>query len=223
MQPCKPGLCDDAIMRRPAFARTAACATIVAAIALTAAACATAAGGDPPPTDPARIAESARSLGIAPDLVYTTAVEGYDLAPQSVGPSDAEGMSTTWFHPTTHGTLTIRTARGDLTQESCEAMPLEEAFGEPVMCTEENGVWHRSAAEAHEYMTARAGVVIRVSGSGAPLEDIRAAAEAVHVPSRAELEMLFSDAPVEPSAPVERRDLPEHGDGAPVDRTGPGG
>ena len=36
--------------------------------------------------DPGSIAERASVVGIAPELVYTTKVDGYDLAPQSVGP-----------------------------------------------------------------------------------------------------------------------------------------
>lgn len=201
--------------------RAAVSATILAAIALAGTACATGAGATRAPA--ASVAESARSLGIAADLVFTTTVDGYDLAPQSVALNDAGGMSAAWFNATTHGMLTIRTTRGDLTQATCEAAPLDEAPGEPVTCTREGGVWHRSTTDVHEYMTARRDAVIRVSGRGAPPADLRAAIDAVHVPSAAEVAELFSDAPVQPTAPVERGDIPEHGDGAPVDPLGPGG
>ncbi|WP_194409594.1 hypothetical protein [Microbacterium cremeum] len=174
--------------------------------------------------DPDRIAERASALGVAPELVYTTEVEGYDLAPQSVGPGAAEGMSATWFNATTGAMVTIRTDRGGMTAASCVEMPLWEASDEPVTCTDEDGVWHRSGGGVHEYVAVRDGALIRVTGmNDAPRADLLAAAKAVQVPSDAELELLFSDAPTPPAEPVERGDLPENGDGAPIDPVGPGG
>lgn len=211
-------------MRLHASLRLAITVVIAASVAVTVTACATGAGGDAP-ADSEQIAESARSLNIAPELVYTTDVDGYDLAVQSVGPSGSAGLSGTWFNESTGGMLTIRTDFGELTAETCPETPLEEAFDAVVTCEEdEDGLWHRSAGDAHEYVVTRAGVLIRVSGQGAPAEDLRAAAQAVHVPSVAELELLFSDAPELPTGPpVERGDIPEDGDGAPVDPSGPGG
>ncbi|MFG6475606.1 hypothetical protein ACFXP7_04385 [Microbacterium sp. P06] len=156
--------------------------------------------------------------------MYTTTVDGYDLAPQSVGPGVADGMSATWFNNTTGAMLTIRTEHGDLTSESCVGTPLWDAPYEAVTCTDEGGVWHRSAGGAHEYVSGRGGASIWVTGAnGAPPEDLQAAARAVRVPSEAELDQLFSDLPDTPPEPVERGDLPEHGDGAPTDPSGPGG
>jgi len=197
---------------------------IAASVAVTITACASGAGAGAP-ADPAQIAESARSLGIAPELVYTTDVDGYDLAVQSVGPNGSDGLQGTWFDDASGGMLTIRTDRGELTAQTCPTVPLEEAFDAPVTCEEEeSGLWHRSAGDVHEYVATRDGVLIRVSGRGAPPEDLRAAAQAAHVPSTAELERLFSDAPEVPTGPpVERGDIPGDGDGAPVDPTGPGG
>lgn len=210
-------------MRRPTPARAAVSTVIAAAIALTATACATGADGAPAPADPDLIAESASSLGIAPELVFTIVVDGYDLAPQSVGPSNSDGMSATWFNANTNGMLTLRTDRGELTPETCAAIPLEEAIAAAVTCAEEHGVWHRSAGDVHEYVAVHGDVLIRVSGVDAPPADLLAAVQAVHVPSVTELALLFSDAPALPTAPVERGDLPENGDGAPIDPTGPGG
>ncbi|MFK4789844.1 hypothetical protein [Microbacterium sp. ZW T5_56] len=107
----------------------------------------------------------------------------------------------------------------------CAETPLLEAYDAAVICEEDDdGLWHRTAGDVHEYVAVRGAVLIRVSGRGAPAGDLRAAAQAVHVPSVAELELLFSDAPQLPSgSPVERGDLPEHGDGAPIDPSGPGG
>jgi hypothetical protein len=174
--------------------------------------------------DPSSIAERASVVGIAPELVYTTEVDGYDLAPQSVGPGAADGMSATWVKGTTGAMLTIRTDRGELTADSCAETPLWEAPDEPVTCTDEEGVWHRSGGGVHEYIAARDGALIRVTGmSDASPEELLAAAKAAHVPSDAELELLFSDLPEVAPEPVERGDLPENGDGAPIDPVGPGG
>ena len=171
------------------------------------------------------IAERASAVGIAPELVYTTDVDGYDLAPQSVGPGAADGMTATWFDQATGSMITIRTDRTELTAETCVETPLWDAPGAPVTCTEEDGdVWHRAAGGVDEYVAVRDGASIWVAGMNAATPaDLRAAAVAVHVPSEAELDLLFSDAPEVPSAPIERGDLPENGDGAPIDPVGPGG
>ena len=208
-------------MRLSQSARAVVSSVIVVVVALTAAACATNGDGASVPADSARIAEGASALGIAPELVFTTEVDGYDLAPQSVGPYNSDGMSATWV--VASGMLTLRTDRGEFTAETCAATPLEESLNAPVTCTEEDGVWHRSAGGAHEYVAVRDGAFVRVSGVGAPPADLLAAARAVRVPSADELARLFADAPARPTAPVERGDLPENGDGAPIDPVGPGG
>jgi hypothetical protein len=169
------------------------------------------------------VAERAAAAGIAPDLVFTTEVDGYDLAPQSVGPADADGMSATWFNETTAAMLSIRTDRGELTASSCVDIPLWDAPEETVTCTEEGGVWHRSGGDIHEYIAVREGAQIRVIGTNAPSADLEAAARAVRVPTGAELQYLLSALPEVPTGPIERGDLPENGDGAPIDPTGPGG
>ena len=148
---------------------------------------------------------------------------GYDRAPQSVGPGAADGMSATWFNQTTGSMLTIRTDRGELTAASCVGTPLWEAPDEPVTCTDEDGLWHRTGGGIHEYVAVRDGALILVTGNNAPPAELMAAAKAVHVPSDADLELLFSDAPEVSPSPVERGDLPENGDGAPIDPQGPGG
>jgi hypothetical protein len=173
---------------------------------------------------PGSIAELASAVGVAPELVFTTEVDGYDLAPQSVGQGAADGMTATWFNSSTGAMLTIRSDFGALTEESCTETPLWEATGVSVTCADEDGMWHRSGGDTHEYVAVRDGALIWVSGmDGASQEDLLTAARNVRVPSEAELEHLFSDAPVTPGEPVERGDLPENGDGAPIDPTGPGG
>ncbi|HEY9308784.1 MAG TPA: hypothetical protein VIP82_13370 [Microbacterium sp.] len=202
---------------------SAAVSVVVALVAVSLGGCASQMPGTDA-ADPSVIAERASAVGIAPELVFTTQVDGYDLAPQSVGTGAADGMSATWVDETTGAMLTIRTDRGELTADSCAETPLWEAPDEPVTCTDEEGVWHRSGGSLHEYIAVRDGALIRVTGmNDAPPEELLAAAKAVHVPSDAELELLFSDLPEAPGEPVERGDLPENGDGAPIDPVGPGG
>jgi hypothetical protein len=216
----------DALMPRTRSSRTVASAAVTAVLALVVVAlggCASAASGAGP-ADADAIAARANPVGIAPDLVYTTEVDGYDLAPQSVGTGAADGMSGTWVNGSTGAMLTIRTDHGDLTASSCVETPLWDAPDEAVTCTDEGGVWHRSGGAIHEYIAVREGALIRVTGmNDAPRADLLAAAKAVHVPSDSELELLFSDLAETPGEPVERGDLPENGDGAPIDPTGPGG
>lgn len=189
-------------------------------VAVTAAAC----GGTPTPADSASIAERAALLGVDPALVFTTQVDGYDLSPQSVGPANDDGLTATWVDPRTAAMITIRTAHGEPDAAGCAATPLWELPEVPVTCSEESGLWHRESGEAHEYFATRENTTIWVIGlNGTPADDVRAAAEAVRVPSEAELKALFSDAPTEAPEPVERGDLPENGDGAPIDPSGPGG
>lgn len=215
---------QDGVVRPLCTLRAAIAALIASIIVVTTTACASGAATSPP-AEAEQISEKARPLGIAPDLVYTTDLGGYDLAVQSVGPNGAEGLSATWFNGSTGGMLTIRTDRGELTAETCPIMPLDEALDAAVHCElDDGGLWHRWAGDAHEFVAVREGVLIRATGAGTPPDDLRAAARAAHVPSPAELERLFSDAPALPTGPpVERGDLPEDGDGAPVDLSGPGG
>ncbi|MDT0116926.1 hypothetical protein Q9R20_07970 [Microbacterium sp. PRF11] len=206
----------------PRHTSTAALAALLAAVACAASGCASSASA--PPADTASIAERAAQLGVDPGLVFTTSVEGYDLAPQSVSPVDDAGLTATWFDESTSAMISIRTSPGAPTAESCAAMPLWDAPGEAVTCTEESGLWHREGGGTHEFLAERDDATILVlGGNGAPVDDLRAAAEAVRVPSKADLERLFADAPTDRQTPVERGDLPSHGDGAPIQPTGPGG
>lgn len=209
-------------MPRPAHLRAMAAMGIASVVALAMTACAP--GGTPvaDAADPEVIAATAADLGVAPDLVFTTVADGYELEPNSVGPFNVEGMSATWFDGESN-MLTLRTGRGEMTRDTCADTPLEETGDVPSTCVEEHGVWHRSAGEAHEYVAVHGGALIRVSGAGVPAADLREAAHAVHVPSEAELSLLFSAERASLSGPVERGDIPENGDGAPIDPIGPGG
>ncbi|MEV8272281.1 hypothetical protein [Microbacterium sp. NPDC077184] len=172
-----------------------------------------------------QIAASMGGLTIDPTLVYTTDVDGYDLAPQSVGGSAETGMSAVWFNATSSAMVELRTEAGDLDAESCAALPLWNGPSGDVTCTEEPGdIWYRQLDAAVEFIAVRDGALVRLIGNGASTDDLRAAAQNAHVPTVSELEVLFSDAPRMPTGePVERGDLPENGDGAPDNSVGPGG
>ena len=198
---------------------TIAVAACVASVCVSLAGCAPRTNAASPGT----IADYTSAVGIAPELVFTTELDGYELAAQSVGPGAADGMTATWFNGGTGAMVTIRSDFGDVTQESCEAMPMMDAPDAAVACADEDGIWHRTGGGAHEYIAVREGAMIWVTGIDASSDDLLTAAENVRVPSDAELEQLFSEAPDAPGQPVERGDLPENGDGAPVDPIGPGG
>lgn len=208
---------------RRCLARTAVLTVFIALTGVALAACASMTPGADA-ADASSIAERAGALGVAPDLVYTTEVDGYELAPQSVGPGAADGMSASWFNETTGALFTIRTDHGELTAASCAGTPLWDAPHAAVTCTDEDGVWHRRGGGIEEYVAVHDGALIWVTGTNAASPgDLLQAAENVRVPTDAELDQLFADAPEAPTEPVERGDLPENGDGAPIDPVGPGG
>lgn len=173
---------------------------------------------------PEAVARHVDGTGIHPALVYTTEVPGYDLAPQSVGVTGEDGMSASWVDADTGAVVSIRTASGELTAEDCASTPLWEGAGGTVTCTQDGDTWHREADGIDEYVVQREDTQVWVFGrSDAPAALLRVAATNVRVPTEAELDLLFADVPATSGEPVERGDLPEHGDGAPIDPSGPGG
>ncbi|UZN03699.1 hypothetical protein [Cellulomonas sp. S1-8] len=178
---------------------------LVASAVLLLGACAGLRGGaastgplEPPPD----LADRLAFVGIAPDLVYVTDVEGFDLATQSVGVSGDEGMSAAYVGAA--GMVMLTTSR-DATPGVAPCADLADAAGPSVQCTGE-----------------RDGAYVLLDGDGVEPAVLRAAGEAVRVPREDELDALFADLP-EVSEPVERGDLPPGGDGAPVDPPGVGG
>lgn len=193
----------------------------LALVTVVAAGCATSAAN---PASADAISERVGAVGISADLVFTTAVPGYTLAPQSVGVSNDEGVSATWIRDGSGAMISLRTQRGGMTAETCATLPMWDDPETPVTCTEQDGIWHRERNGAHEDIVVRDGAAVRIIGSaGATADEIDAAAKAVHVPSTTELDQMFSDTPRTPPIPVERGDLPENGDGAPIQPSGPGG
>jgi catechol 2,3-dioxygenase-like lactoylglutathione lyase family enzyme len=163
----------------------------------------------PDPAQPTTIATWSEPAGIAPELVYVTGIEGFELATQSVGVMGDDGMSAIYFRSgggAAVGTVTLTTSRGRAADiVSCATLP-DSPEPEPTLrCAVERG-------DAH----------VALEGVDVEAATLRAAAEGVRVPGEDELRHLFADIPMAQS-PVERGDLPPNGDGAPLDPPGVGG
>ena len=170
------------------------------------AACAGAEGGTTDPAEAAAIATWSEPAGIAPELVYVTEVDGFELATQSVGVMGDDGMSAIYVRSGGRevGTVMLTTSR-DLAPDVVLCPELPDSSEPMLRCAVERG-----------------GVHVALDGADVEAATLRAAAEAVRVPGEDELGYLFADVP-RPETPVERGDLPPDGDGAPLNEPGPGG
>lgn len=158
------------------------------------------------PAQPTAIATWSQPAGIAPELVFVTDVDGFELATQSVGVMGNDGMSAIYVnHDEGVGTVMLTTWRDpDPSVVSCAELP--DSTEATRRCSVERG-----------------GVHIVLEGQDIEPATLRAAAEAVRVPRADELGHLFADVPTMPQTPVERGDLPPAGDGAPLDPPAAGG
>jgi hypothetical protein len=161
-----------------------------------------AACGDARPAQPDEVARLSSTAGIAPDLVFVTEIDGFDLATQSVGVSGDDGM--TAVYATKDGdSVMVRTGR-----DAAPSVPAcaDLADSAPLKCVVERGAAH-----------------VILEGSRVSATTLRAAGEAVRVPTQDELERLFAGLPTVERTPPTRGDLPPVGDGAPLDQPGAGG
>jgi hypothetical protein len=184
-------------------------ALVLVAVALTLGSCAGRVGTGASPSatpDASTIASRMAWVGIAPELVYITDLDGFELATQSVGVVGDDGMSAAYvrYRGDTLGTVMLTTSRNPAPGVvPCADLP---DSAEPVMrCAVERGVAH-----------------VLLEGEDVEPTILRAAGEAVREPRPDELPGLFVDLPT-PAPPVERGDLPPEGDGAPMDQPGLGG
>lgn len=175
---------------------------VVPAIALLLAGC-----GSGEPASPASIAEIAQPAGIAPELVYTADIDGFDLVTQAVGPFGTDGMSAIWTRSggDDYAVVTLTTDR----IPDPDAVPCDE-------------LGDQAGAAGLRCGVVVDGVHVTLVGEGVDGGRLREIAETVHVPSEGELSRLFAELPV-PDGPTERGDLPAEGDGAPDNSVGPGG
>lgn len=160
------------------------------------------------PAQPTAIAAWSEPAGIAPELVYVTGVEGFELATQSVGVMGDDGMSAAYVRSGggAVGTVMLTTSRDPAPNVvACAELP-DSSEPQPVLrCAVERGDVH-----------------VALDGADVEAATMRAAAEGVRVPGAEELGHLFADVPTT-EVPVERGDLPPNGDGAPLDPPGVGG
>ncbi|QCB94797.1 membrane lipoprotein [Cellulomonas shaoxiangyii] len=184
-----------------------AAALVVLPVLLALGACAGRAGAGPQPTTgPAQRAEIAARVegsGVDPDLVYVTDVDGYTLATQSVGVVGDVGMSA-YYVREAGGTVMLATS-WDPTPSVAPCAELPDSAPAVPGCTVRRGDVH-----------------VLLQGEDVDAATLRAAGEAVRVPRADELADLFRDLQVA-GPPVERGDLPPHGEGAPVDPPALGG
>ncbi len=188
--------------------RTAVALVVASAPVLVLAACAGLGAGasSTEPADRAALAARAGPAGIAPELVRVTELDGFALATQSVGVSGGDGMAAVYTRADGDALDTVL-LRADRYPDPT-AVPCGELAGSP------DGVLRCSVVDDEVHVV--------LEGEGVDPATLRAAAAAVRVPRADELDHLFGDVPV-PGPPVERGDLPPHGDGAPVDPPALGG
>ncbi|TDC74913.1 hypothetical protein [Streptomyces hainanensis] len=159
----------------------------------------------------------AASLETALELVYVTEVSGYELAPMSVAPAGTDGFQSTYVSSTGDGsTIHLLVDRGAVDPTTCDCEPDGDA------------VWYRPSTDRgpHAYVRAEDGhtVTVEAPADAVSRETLRTALDEAHVADDAELSATLPETPEgTPDAPVERGDLPPHGDGAPIDPEGAAG
>lgn len=160
------------------------------------------------PATPRDIESWATAGGFAPELVYVADVEGFSLAQQSVGVVGDDGFSATYTREGDDALALVRltTARTSVVDPSA-VTPCDELPDQPtsLLC----GV-------------VRGEVFVALEGEDVDAATLRAAGKGVRVPTVGELPIVFSEVRA-PGKPVERGDLPEEGDGAPIDPEHVGG
>ncbi len=160
------------------------------------------------PAEPAEIAPWAEPAGIAPELVYVTDVDGFTLVTQAVGVMGDDGFSAMYSRDGGDAVATVlltTSRRANPAVPVCADLPDDAEPQASVRCSVDRG-----------------GVAVTLEGTGVDPLTLRAAGEAVRVPSAGELDHLFEEVQVA-GPPVERGDLPAEGDGAPIDEPGAGG
>lgn len=179
-------------------------------------------GSSGPAPDRSRLEARARYMQSAMEHIYVTAVDGYSLAKQSVGVLGGDGFSSVYVSKSGEQ-IRLEVDRGTLTEANCAERSLYPAEGRPVKCERDGTYWYRTSGDAHEYARAEDGHVVRIGAEGAVDRDtLRRAAKAAHPADDRELDEILPQRQ-EPTAPVERGDLPPVGDGAPNNDVGAGG
>ncbi|WP_336207270.1 hypothetical protein [Nonomuraea sp. LPB2021202275-12-8] len=149
------------------------------------------------------VLDQARRQGVAPDLMYVVDLPGYELAEQSVGAVGEEGFGAVYTAPDGKQ-VEMRIDRGPYT-----------CLG---TCERDGDGWYTEHEGRQEYAAVRADHHVRLISAAGQVDRgvLKRAAEGARP-------AVGDGTPAPPPSQVERGDLPENGDGAPIDPTGPGG
>jgi hypothetical protein len=150
------------------------------------------------------VLDQARRQGVAPDLMYVVELPGYELAEQSVGVVGEEGFGAFYTSPDGKR-VEMRVEHGPYT---CSGT-----------CDRDGNGWYTVKDGRQEYVAVRDGHHLRLISDFGQV-DRRVLKEAAEGARPA---VGDGGTPAPPRSPVERGDLPENGDGAPINPTGPGG
>ena len=167
------------------------------------------------------VMDTLAAQGVAPDLVYTVALPGYELAEQSVGVIGDEGFGAVYVSPEGHqAELTVD--RGRFSDAMCAEAPIPHSDppATATTCERDGTGWYRAGGGRHEYVVANHDHTLRLNAATADLD--RATLETAIAHAR-QVTAPSSDTTAPPSGRVERGDLPASGDGAPNNTVGPGG
>ncbi|MEY9210625.1 hypothetical protein NI17_014460 [Thermobifida halotolerans] len=183
------------------------------------------------PELPAGVREGAAAQGAAPELIYSVQLPGHALAEQSAGVYGEDGYQAAY---TSGGDIVwLTVTRGTVTgEEDCVRLPTVNggvaAADSAVTCEQDANGWYRTSGDRHEYVVVHGDHVVRLDADRDSVDrDALASAAAGAAPAQPtdgeEPTGGAVEAPGGPESPVERGDLPEHGDGAPDNSVGVGG
>ncbi|MGI5487808.1 hypothetical protein [Microtetraspora malaysiensis] len=165
--------------------------------------------------------ERARAQGTAPDLIYAVEVPGFELAEQSVGVIGDDGFGA--IYTSAGRRVELRVNRGTFDDAVCAETPIFDAEpGSAVTCDRDEAGWYRSGGGRQEYIAVRGDHLIRLVGqTGDVARDALKSAVAGARNAVGDGTSTGEGSP--PPSPVQRGDLPTHGDMAPDNHVGPGG
>lgn len=175
---------------------------------------------DPPPLSDA-VMDRLAAQGVAPDLVYTVELPGYELADQSVGVVGDEGFGASYVSPDGRQ-VELTVDRGQPDDGMCTGTPIGHADppSPPTTCERDGTGWYRAGGGRHEYVAVRGDHTLRLN---APIADVDRATLDAAVTNARPVTREASETSAPSSSRPERGDLPATGDGAPNNTVGPGG
>lgn len=167
---------------------------------------------------PSGLDARARALGVEREMVYVTDMPGYSLATQSVGVVGDHGFGASYFSPG-GGRIEVRVDERRSGGPVACSDPDSRPEAERGSCERDGTRWYRATRTGHDYVFQDGGRVIRLSADRAVVtrDTLRRAAENTHRADPGELADVLPATGGAGPGPVERGDLPEVGDRAPLD------